>query len=229
MQLSPRLKMIADSIKDVDTVADIGSDHAYVPIYLVLQGRAKRAIASDINRGPVEISKKRICENKASSFVEVRQGSGLKTLKLGEAEAIIIAGMGGFLIRDILQEDYDVAAKVRQLILQPMKDSDALRSWLLTNGFEITDEELVEDEGKIYEVIWAKSGSAIRESVGRQLIGEKIIQKKHPLAGKYIDKKIRELEKIIGALPEGDSQRADTRKAECLELLDYYKEVRKWV
>ena len=180
MILTPRLKIIADSIQGFDTVADIGSDHAYLPIYLVKNGRVKSAIATDVNSGPVEISKKGLKSHKVEEKVSVRQGNGLEVIAPEEAEVIVIAGMGGILIRDILDKDARVAESAKLLILQPMRDSDKVRRWLLAHDFDIIDEELVKEQDKIYEVIWAKPVGATKTADGLMLMGDKIIEKKHP-------------------------------------------------
>ncbi len=229
MILTPRLKIIADSIQGFDTVADIGSDHAYLPIYLVKNGRVKSAIATDVNSGPVEISKKGLKSHKVEEKVSVRQGNGLEVISPEEAEVIVIAGMGGILIRDILDKDAKVAESAKLLILQPMRDSDKVRRWLLAHGFDIIDEELVKEQDKIYEVIWAKPVAAAKTSEGLMLMGDKIIEKKHPLAVEYINKKTSELEKVVAALEGMDMVSCRERIEECRILLNYYLEVLHWV
>ncbi len=227
--LSPRLKIIADSIEGFETMADIGSDHAYIPIYLVLNNRVKSAIATDVNSGPVEIAKKRLRGSKVEAKVDVRRGNGLQVLKPGEAEVVVIAGMGGILIRDILDKDAEVAESARLLVLQPMRDSDKVRKWLIEHGFDIIDEELVKEQDRIYEVIWAKPVGKAREAKGLMLVGEKIIEKKHPLAAEYINRKTDELEKVLAALEGMDFESCRERAEECRALINYYLEVLKWV
>lgn len=229
MILSPRLKIIADSIQGYETAADIGSDHAYIPIYLAKNNRVKSAIATDVNSGPVEISKKRIKSYGVEAKVSVRQGDGLQIIKPGEAEVIVVAGMGGILIRDILDRDAKVAKSAKLLILQPMRDSDIIRKWLFEHDFDIIDEELVKDQDKIYEVIWAIPVSKAREVKGIMLVGDKIIEKKHPLAAEYINKKTSELEKVITALECMDFESCRERAEECRTLINYYLEVLQWV
>lgn len=229
MILSPRLKIIADSIQGFETMADIGSDHAYLPIYLVKNKRVKSAIATDVKSGPVEISKERLKSNKVEARVSVRQGNGLQIIKPGETEVIVIAGMGGILISDILDKDATVAESSKLLILQPMRDSDKVRKWLCGHGFDIIDEELVKDQDRIYEVIWSRPGSEARKATGLMLIGEKIIEKKHPLAVEYINKKTDELEKVIAALESTDTENCRERTEECKTLLTFYREVLRWV
>ena len=227
--LTPRLKIIADSIKGYDTVADIGSDHAYLPIYLVKNGQIKRAIATDVNKGPVEISKKRLISHKVDQSVTVRHGNGLEVIAPDEAEVIVIAGMGGILISEILDKPEKVAESAKLLILQPMRDSDRVRKWLLGHGFGIVDEELVKEQDKIYEVIWARPGVEKKSPHGLMLIGDKIIEKKHPLAAEYINKKTKELKKVLAEMEGMDFDSCRERAEECRVLLNYYLEVLQWV
>ncbi len=229
LELTPRLRRIADSIRGYETMADIGSDHAYLPIYLVKSGLIKKAVATDVNMGPVEISRKRLANHRAADRVEVRHGDGLAVLMPGEAEVIVIAGMGGILIKEILEKEREKAGSARLLILQPMRDSELLRAWLLSNGFEIIDEELVKEAEKIYEIIWAKPGSEKHDAASKLFIGTRIIEKKHPLALELIDRRIKELEKILDSLDISNSDSAQDRRAVCLEMLAYYREVRQWV
>jgi len=229
LTLSPRLKIIAESIQGYNTVADIGSDHAYLPIYLIKNNQVKNAIATDVNKGPVEISKERLKSNKVDERVEVRHGDGLRVLQPGEAQVIVIAGMGGILIKDILDRDVEVAESAKLLILQPMRDSDKVRRWLLRHGFNIIDEELVKEQDKIYEVIWAKPGGEAKETADLMLIGEKLLEKKHPLAAEYISKKKEELERVLASLEGKEFESCRDRADECRSLINYYTEVLKWV
>lgn len=229
MKLSPRLQAIADSIKSCTILADIGTDHAYIPIYLALEGCIDHAIAADINKGPLEIAQKGIQQYRLDDKIETRLGSGLTVLKPHEAEAIVIAGMGGMLIAEIIEASKDVAMSAKDLVLQPMQDSGKLRKYLLEQGFEIIDEELAKEDRKIYEILWVKytGHSKIVESFIE--IGPKVIEKKHPLAIELIDKKIKELKDVLEKLQAADTETSQRRRQECLELLEYYNEVKKWV
>lgn len=227
--LSPRLKIIADSIKGFETVADIGSDHAYLPIYLVKNKLVKSVIATDVNKGPVRIAKGRISSHGTEASIKVRQGNGLKAIMPGEAEVIVIAGMGGLLIRDILKNDTEVAKSARLLILQPMRDTDKVRKWLFENSFDIIDEELVKEQDKIYEVLWAVPVNEARDAKGLLLVGDRIIEKKHPLMIEFINRKTKELEKVMDALEIMDTENCRERSEECKAMLDFYREVLGWV
>lgn len=229
MRLSPRLQKIADGIENCDVLADVGTDHAYLPIYLVRKGVAKKAIASDINKGPIEIAEDRVKAYKLESKIETRLGGGLTVLKENEADVIVIAGMGGMLISEIIDASLPVAKSARMLVLQPMLDSGKLRAYLLDNGFEIVDEELVKEEQKFYEIIWTRKTDNPKEKKRIMEIGPKLIEKKHPLLAEFIDKKVSELQNVVERLKEADTEGSKRRLEEYIELLSYYNEVRQWV
>lgn len=156
LPLTPRLLNITSYVKG-KTVADVGTDHAYVPLFLVSERICENAIASDVRTGPVEIAKSNIKKNGFEDKIEVRMGSGLSVLSPGEADDIIIAGMGGELIADILKADEEVAKKSR-LILQPMNSQYELRHFLSDNGYEIENEDISVEGFKVYNLIVAKYG-----------------------------------------------------------------------
>lgn len=229
MQLTPRLKAIADSIDICKSVADIGSDHAYLPIYLAINGKIEKAIATDVNTGPAYISRERIKRYGQEEVIDVRIGYGLKVLNHNEADIIIISGMGGLLIIDIIKESLDVARSSQIIILQPMKDSYLLRKWLVENYFDIADVEIVKEDNKFYEIIWAVPNG---KSKGLQVINyidDKLLNKKTPVLLEYIDSKIYEYETIIKKLEIHNTPNAVKRYKQCYDMLEYYKEVKTWV
>lgn len=229
MVISPRLKRIAESIDNCNVMADIGTDHAYLPIYLIKLGRIKKAIAADVNDGPLKIAMERINQNRLKDRIEVRKGNGLEILQAYEADVIVIAGMGGILMSDLIKKDMDIAKSAKLIILQPMRDSDIVRRCLLENGFVITDEDLVKDEGKIYEILWAVTGSSVKHNEEKLLLGRHVIDRKHPLLAELLDKRIRELENVIKSISEAGTDNSRNRMEECGKLLEYYREVRQWL
>ncbi len=208
MRLNNRLKMIADNIPPCTTVSDIGTDHAYIPIYAVQNGLCEKALAADLRSGPLEMANKNIKRNGLETHVETRLGNGLEPILPSECDVIVIAGMGGQLIRDILSASGEKAQRARLLLLQPNNAPDALRRWLYENGYAIVDEALALDAGKYYCLISAQwTGEAVEKDLFTYYIGEKLFEKKDPLLPQYIRKKLRELEVVI----EGRS-RADVDK-----------------
>ena len=151
--LTPRLELIKNQVQG-SFIADIGTDHGFVPIELIKSGKCKGAIATDINIGPAEIAKANI--KKEGLSIEVRVGGGLSVLENGEAEEIIIAGMGGKLISDIIAANIDIAKSAR-LILQPMNAQYELRKFLTENNFYVEHEDLALEGFKVYNVIICKA------------------------------------------------------------------------
>ena len=156
MVISKRLQQIADMVTPGHIPADIGTDHAYVPIHLLLEQKAGKAYAMDIGAGPLDRAREHIRAEGLVEKIEVRQSDGLKELKPGEADTVIIAGMGGALTVRILTDGMHVLERVRELVLSPHSEIEKVREWVLTHGFEITDEEMLIDDGKFYTVLRAE-------------------------------------------------------------------------
>ncbi|MCQ1530820.1 tRNA (adenine(22)-N(1))-methyltransferase [Lutispora saccharofermentans] len=228
MDLTPRLAVIGESIDECDVVADIGSDHAYLPIYLINNNKAKKAIATDINKGPAEISMKRVKKYGLEQHIEIRIGDGLSALKDKEADIIVIAGMGGILIQNILSEGIDIARSAGELILQPMRDSRILIKWLIQNSFEIFNGEIVKENDKFYEIIWTRYKQNCYDEKSIDMINEMFYYKNSPALLEYIDKKISEYSGIIDHL-ENFTHKNQKRIEECSKELIHYKEAKKWL
>lgn len=153
--LTPRLIAAASFVRCGATVADVGTDHAYLPIYLVLTGIAKKAVASDINGGPYLRALANIRANSLENKITALHCAGLCGIEDYSPTDILICGMGGELIATIIDEAKWTKNKNIRLVLQPMTHSEILRSYLLENGFAIIDERLAKEE-KIYEIICAE-------------------------------------------------------------------------
>ena len=153
--LSLRLQTCLDALTPLQTVADVGTDHAYLPCVGILNGKIKKAIAADIGVGPLEAAKATIARYHLNEQIETRLGPGLTVLKPSEVEGVVIAGMGGKLIVSILEDNVSLSRSFKRLVLQPNIDSNLLREWLANHQFEIIDEKIVLDEGKFYEIIVA--------------------------------------------------------------------------
>lgn len=157
--LTPRLEMIADSVSSA-TIADIGTDHAYIPIHLAMNNKIDKAIATDLKKGPLQIAEKNVKKYALTDKIELRIGSGLSPVEKDEVEAFIIAGMGGELIRDILKNDHKkINSSV--LILQPMNSQNELRKWLSENNFSIIKEDITLEGFKVYNLIIASKGKPV--------------------------------------------------------------------
>lgn len=155
--MTPRLMMIAEHIKG-ETTADIGTDHAYVPIYLVEQNKIKSAVATDIKKGPLNIAKANVEKYHLCDKIELRLGSGLSPVAEKEVDSYILAGMGGDMIQSILETDEKKARSADMLLLQPMNAQADLRKWLIQNHFSILKEDIAIEGFKVYNLIVIKSG-----------------------------------------------------------------------
>lgn len=154
--LSNRLQIIADKIVEGSKIADIGSDHALLPSYLVEKGFVSFAVAGEINDGPLEAAKKQVTQKHLQHKIDVRKGNGLSVLNPNEVDTIIIAGMGGSLITQILSQGSTALIGVRQLILQPNVGEEIVRRWLFEHDWYLLEENIVFEDGKVYEILHAK-------------------------------------------------------------------------
>ena len=168
MRLSKRIYALADKVISGDSVADIGTDHGYVPMLLVRQGRSPHVIMSDISEGSLAKAKETFAASRLEDRVsgsDFRIGDGLRTIAAGEVDEIIIAGLGGHTIKNILADDEAKSKSFKRLILQPRKHSGTLRYYLYTHGWDIESESLAEEGKFACEIITAvPSGDECREA-----------------------------------------------------------------
>lgn len=198
MEISNRLKCVASMIDRCNSIADIGTDHGYLPIYLIQNGVCESAIASDIKKGPLNKAKINIKKYNMEEKIQCRLGAGLNTIKENEVDSAIISGMGGNLIGDIIDNDLGVFKSLEYAVLQPVQNPEVLRKYLYGKGFNIIDEELCIDENKYYEIIKVEYNNnvIIKDDIYYE-ISEKLIEKKHPLISQYIEYKINKNRHII--------------------------------
>lgn len=212
MNISTRLKAIASLVDECDKIADIGTDHGYLPIFLMKNHVCEKAIASDINKGPVERAKENIIKEGLENNISCRLGPGMNTIKPHEVDCAIIAGMGGNLIRDIIEQDKEVFKSLKYLILQPVQNPDVLRKYIYDSGYEILEEELCVDENKYYEIIKVKYDEKPHKPDPIYYeVSSKLIEKKHPLIKEYIDFKIHKYNNVLSYISE-DTALAEERK-----------------
>jgi tRNA (adenine22-N1)-methyltransferase len=200
MRLDDRLSKIASLVAPGAALADIGSDHARLPLWLLAEGLISAAIATDIAAGPCRTAASFIETAGQSARITVRRGDGLSPLKPGEADTIVIAGLGGASIVRILQRAPKILAAASSLILQPMTGSRLVRAFLPPESWLIADEELAADGGRIYEIILAKpnhTGENISYSDWQLAAGPCLLRKNHPLLPAHIGNIAKNCEKIL--------------------------------
>jgi len=214
MGLAKRLAAIAAYVPAGSVAADIGTDHAFLPVFLVQEGICARVIATDIKPGPFAAAQRRVAEAKLTGKIDLRLGNGLEALQPGEAGVLVLAGMGGNTIREILAAAPDVTRAAGRLVLQPMADPGDLRAWLVSNGWRISDERLVEDSGKIYVVIMAEPGREETSDPFLLELGPRLLEKQDPLLGRYAAWLAGMYEQALAGLERANSAAAGAKAQE---------------
>lgn len=153
MKLSNRLEMVVSFVKPGTSAADVGTDHGHVPVELVRRGVVTRALAMDVRKGPLSKAEENIAAAGLKDKVEARLSDGVQKLAAGEADSVIIAGMGGELVIHILEDGRHVWNSVEQWVLSPHSEIHKVREWIWKNGFIIVKEDMVFEEGKFYTVL----------------------------------------------------------------------------
>lgn len=191
IKISKRLTMAASLISDGKVLADVGTDHGYVPIYLVEQGKIHRAIAMDINRGPLERAREHIVQYGMEQYIETRLSDGVKALGMGEADAILVAGMGGGLVIHILTEGRAICRTAGELILQPQSELERVRRFLTEEGYVTDSEEMVEEDGKYYPMMRVHYAPLQQKEEQKQIFfiyGRSLLENKHPVLLEFLKK-----------------------------------------
>ena len=217
MQLSKRLQAVANLVTPGKRLADIGTDHGYVPIWLYEQGRIPSALAMDLREGPLQRAKEHIRMHGLDEKIKTRLSDGLEKLLPGEADSIVIAGMGGMLVVKILTQGQAVLDSVQELILQPQSDLDAVREYLHRTGFVIVQEEMVFEEGKYYPMMKAVHGENTDDRKIWFLYGRLLLENRHPVLEIYLQKEYDSCCKLLEKLSKTATEVASRR---CEELLE---------
>lgn len=199
-ELSPRLRSVAELVPRGAAFADVGTDHAYLPIWLILQGILDRAIVSDLRAGPLENARQTAGRYGVAHKLDFRLCDGLSALRGEEVETISIAGMGGETIAAILAAAPWTAVGERLFLLQPMTAHGELRSWLYEYGFYIEREILTCEEKTLYSTFLVKPGRAAPLTPAETWAGRQTREMDAPLRGQYLDKLLHRAEKALAGL-----------------------------
>ncbi len=227
MNLTQRLRTIARHVPKNSICGDIGTDHGYIPIYLVRNRICKKVIATDINEDPIKIAREQIKAAGLEGQIQTRLGDGLKPLRPGEVDCVVIAGMGGLLIRDILKSSEKISRSIDTFILQPMMAQKDLRKYLIENKYTIVDEDLAQEDRRIYEIIIVKHGQQRIEDEIYLEIPFTLMQKRHPLLKALIETKKDKLKKIIKQCEGKKTVNAENKIEESKKKLLRLEEVEK--
>jgi len=216
MALSLRLQAILDYARGCETLADIGTDHAYLPIEAVLTGACKRAIACDLNKGPLEIAAANIQAAELAGCIETRLGNGLMPIAENEADCICISGMGSTTMWDILQDGASKAKAATRLVLQPQHDYlDTFRKNLHGAGYEINAETLIFEDSRFYVIMLARYvgvGEAATWSEREYFVGKYLYE--NPFFEEYLAYHRNKIARYIDAVSDGDSRALAEKRVE---------------
>ncbi|MDA9462845.1 putative tRNA-m1A22 methylase [Enterococcus mundtii 3F] len=224
--LSKRLETVGRFVPEAARLADIGSDHAYLPVALMLKGKIDFAVAGEVVKGPFESAKRQVRKNGLSERIEVRLANGLDAIeKQDQINAITIAGMGGSLIRDILEsgrQNQRLSGKER-LILQPNIGEKTLRTWLKENNYQIIAEEILEENKKIYEIIVAEKKEQPMEYSEKELMfGPHLLAEKNAIFLAKWQRELKQREVILEQLKNASEQ---NRHETIQQEVEWIKEV----
>lgn len=228
MQLSKRMQAVANLITPTEALADVGTDHGYIPIYAVEEKIVKRAIAMDINRGPIERAASHIAEHGLEAYIETRCCDGVKGLKTGEVQTVVIAGMGGGLMQKIMEDGREVLATVSEVILQPQSEIEKFRYYLAENGWYIEKEDMVFEDGKYYPMMRVVHGSMEITDVLFGKFGIYLLKNRNPVLNDFLNKSLETNQMILQKLYDNGRSEEDTRVKEIKEEMQHMEAALKY-
>ncbi len=222
MKLSDRLQLIADEINKGETMADIGTDHGFLPLYLLETGKCPHVVMADISAGSLKKAEDNCKALHPEREYDLRLGNGIDVLRHGEVDVVVIAGMGGLLIADILEWDLAKSRSIKRYILQPRNNVGRLRHWLTENGFVITKENLVREGKFICEILTVDSGFPGEKKQEPYSAAfdypDSLLTDRNDLTDEYLEKKLAIEENIYKNIAE-HSKSADTDATICRERI----------
>ncbi len=227
-QLSTRLERVADYLKGFQTIADIGSDHAYLPCYLALNNKMVKAIAGEVNDGPYQSAQAQVVKSGLSEQVQVRKGNGLAVIgEQDQIEAVAVAGMGGPLIASILEDGKEKLNGIKRLVLQPNIAAHTIRIWLVKNGFTLVDEIMVKEDDKIYEILVAEPVSHPPIYTAADVLLGPILRDKQGSAFKEKwEREVHSWEQVLNQLQKGKpSKEKEIKHQELMQKISLVKGV----
>ena len=228
MEISQRLRIVGDFVTQ-KTVADIGTDHAYIPIYLHKKGNVEKVIACDINEKPLQKAQQNIKLHHAENKIITRLGNGLQPLQPYEVDSIVISGMGGMLMIELMEQSQNIIKTVKEVVLCPHLDVSSVRKYLHNIGYAIADEKMIQECGNFYTILRAIQEKQKYDKEIEYIFGKVLLEKKDAVLKKYIvNEKIR-LKKIEQHLYDKQTEQSKKR----LQQIDEYKkaieEAEKWL
>lgn len=219
MELSKRLQAVADLVSEGQVAADVGTDHGYIPIYLLETGKCAKAIAMDINKGPLLRAKEHIAEHGLHDKIEVKLSDGVKALSVGDCDCVVVAGMGGALAVKIMAEGQAVFKNLQEFVLQPQSELAKVRQYLYENEYCVVEEDMVLEDGKFYPMMKVKNGVSEPYSQVELRYGKGLLMQKHPILKQFLEKEVQTKEMILNNLESESGAHIESRKKELQEEL----------
>lgn len=240
MQLSKRLQAVAGMVTPGNRVADVGCDHAYTAIYLIKNRISPYVIAMDINQGPLDRAMENVKKFDLADKISIRKSDGLKMLNEGEVDTILMAGMGGRLMFQILSSRMKVVSSAKELVLQPQSEIHLIRKSLKELGYIIIRENMLKEDGKYYVIMKLKAASFKLKDKDYQLIkpehiyfGRILLEERNPVLLEYLKTEKQQYKNIyqeLITLPTKQSIRRQNEITDMIRLIDhaisYFKEVK---
>lgn len=220
LELTPRLQSVADLVPEGAILADIGTDHAYLPVWLLLEGRIRSAIAADLRRGPLERAMLTAQLYECTDRVAFRLCDGLSGIEPNEADTIVIAGMGGETIAVILEGAPWTQNRAYTLVLQPMSAQNILRRWLWQHGYSIQNEAVVCEGDKLYNIFVVRYGNAAPMTLGEEWAGRQSRELDQSLRGEYLCRLLKKTSRAIEGISRGKGDRDHDRLEELRHIFD---------
>lgn len=220
MELSKRLQAVADLAGNQKILADVGTDHGYIPIYMVEQGRCEKAFAMDVNQGPLLRAKEHISQHGLDDKISLRLSDGVKALQVGECTAVVVAGMGGALAIKIMEEGKQIFRSLDEFVLQPQSELDKVRLYLQEQGYCIVDEDMVLEDGKFYPMMKVKVGTDAAYTDIELLYGRQLLQKKSAVLKQFLMKELHTKQLIMERLSGETGEHILTRKKQIRQEME---------
>ena len=220
VQLSERLTAIAEMVTEGNRLVDVGCDHGYLPVYLMLQHKIPGAIATDVGKGPLARAQEHIAQYHMEAYIETRLCNGLSEIRPGEGDTLVIAGMGGPLMERILSEGRHALPGFQELILQPQSDIPHFRRFVMQNGYQIIQEEMILEDGKFYPIMKAVQYEGEQPAVWsreEEMFGRLLLERKHPVLKLYLERELRIRSEISEQLESASGDAAKKRRMEVEE------------
>ena len=227
MELSKRLQAVADLVSEGQIVADVGTDHGYIPIYLLEANKCEKAIAMDVNQGPLLRAQEHIAEHGLTQKIQVKLSDGVQGLSVGECDCVVVAGMGGALAVKIMDEGRAIFKNLKEFVLQPQSELAKVRQYLCQNEYCVIAEDMVLEDGKFYPMMKVTNGLSNPYSNVELCYGRELLAQKHPVLKMFLEKEVQTKEMILRNLESESGEHIENRKKELRDELLLVKEALK--